>query len=125
MDDGYLMGPIEALMPVVKTFQERLKKHVGAVLNFSKCQLWCAAGIRAHVQEFISGIDDNEFELESVRLRSGHRAYGVMVSGVPFGDKAYVHQCMKKKVDTIVSQVTKTTKRLQSVSYQNLYVLLV
>jgi hypothetical protein len=40
MDDGYFAGPIEPMMEVVKGFQERLKKHVGEVLNLSKCQLW-------------------------------------------------------------------------------------
>ena len=125
MDDGYMVGPIDQLMRVVAEFQQRLIQHVGAVLNFSKRQLWCVREHRQHVASFISTIDGNEFELAYDRLQSGHRAFGVMVSGVPFGDNAFVQHRMKRKVGTIVSQIKKTTKRLQSVSCQNLFALLV
>ena len=50
--------------------------------------------------------------------------YGVKVSGVPFGDRAYVHEKMREKVSKVVSQIKNTTKRLQHCC-QNLFALLV
>ena len=105
MDDGYLVGPVEPLMEVVTGFQQRLSDHVGAVLNFRKCQMWCDKNHRNHVQRVLDSLDDTPFQLAHIRLRSGHRSYGLMVSGVPFGDKAFVHAKMKSKVNTIVSQI--------------------
>ena len=124
MDDGYLMGPIEDLMELVEMFQARLKEHVGACLNPSKCQLWCNSQYRSHVTKFLRD-NPSQFKLASVKLPSGHKTYGVKVSGVPFGDMAYVNFMMAKKVDSVVSLIKKSTKKLQQTSAQNLFALLV
>ena len=122
MDDGYFMGPIDRLMEIVAEFQIRLKKYVGAILNASKCQLWC----RDHkvIQTYLANHPDGQFCMGSIMLPDGSTAHGVQVSGVPFGDEAYVQSRMQMKVDTVVSQITNTTRRLQHVSRQNLYALL-
>ena len=114
MDDGYMVGPIEKLMEVVQGFQLQLIEHVGATLNLSKCKLWCAKNQRNHVQRHLADINNDVFSLAYVKLKSGHKAYGVMVSGVPMGDKAFVRHKMKVKVDTVVSQLEK--KRLPGYS---------
>ena len=125
MDDGYLLGPIEHVMPLVKVFQRRLADHVGADLNPSKCQLWCHKEHRQHVRAYLDETGETEFKLGVVTLANGRKAYGVKISGVPFGDANYVKQCLKVKVGEVVSQVKSTTKRLQRHSAQNLFALLV
>ena len=124
MDDGYLIGPIENLMPIVQQFQERLKQNVGAVLKPSKCKLWCHPSMRNHVQAYLEA-NPSEFDMAKIKLDNGHTSYGVKVSGVPFGDKAYVQHMMRAKVAKVVSLIKKTTKRLQQDAAQNLYALLV
>ena len=107
---------------MVTEFQIRLKKHVGAILNASKCELWC----RDHrvVQTYLHNHPDSKFCMGAIKLQNGSNTYGVQVSGVPFGDEAYVQTMMQTKVDTVVSQIKSTTQRLQQMSRQNLYALL-
>ena len=125
MDDGYFLGPIEDLMRVVKVFQSRLQGGVGAVLNPSKCELWCHREHRQHLRDFMAQENAGEFQMGCVSLPSGRKTYGVMVSGVPLGDAKYVSHVMKMKTSKVVSQIKKTTKRLQRNSCQNLFALLV
>ena len=122
MDDGYLVGPIDQLMEVAAAFQVRLQKYVGATLNESKCELWCRDS--NVVEEYLQHHPGSQFRAGSILLPDGSKAHGVQVSGVPFGDEAYVQSQMQKKVDTVVSQIKSTTRRLQHVSRQNLYALL-
>ena len=123
MDDGYMMGPIEPMMQIVQEFQVRLQKHVGAVLNASKCELWCSD--HSIIESYLREHPDSQFRVGSVRQSNGKEAFGVMVSGVPFGDDEYVQEKMMRKVDKVVSQIQSTTKRLRLRSCQNLYALLV
>ena len=51
MDDGYFLGPIEALMEVVGQFQNRMVEQVVSVLQPSKCEVWCHSSIRKRVQD--------------------------------------------------------------------------
>ena len=125
MDDGYLCGPVEQVLPLVKEFQGRLSDHVGADLNPSKCQLWCHKRSRQHVRAYLEATGEAEFKLGAITLSDGRRAHGVKISGVPFGDEDYVKQCLKVKVDEVASQIKKTTRRLQRHSVQNLFALLV
>ena len=125
MNDGYMAVPIEKLMEVVEGFQQRLTEHVGVTFNLSKCKLWCVRNQRDHVRQHLIQIDNEVFDLAFVNLQSVHKVYGVMVSGVPIGDSVFVHQRMKIKVDTVVSQLKKTCNKLQLVSSQNLFTLLV
>ena len=123
MDDGYMAGPLDKLMEVVEGFQARLKKYVGAELNPSKCELWCANN--SVVESYLQQHPECQFKVGSVVKPDGAGALGVMISGVPFGDADYVQHVMKKKVDVVVSQIKSTTSRLQHVCVQNLYALLV
>ena len=125
MDDGYFYGPIETLIPVVLEFQRRLERDVGARLNPSKCEMWCHREHRQTVRDYMQSHEVEDFEMGCVSLAKGGKAYGVMMSGVPFGDPKFVTHVMKKKTDKVVSQVKKTTKRLQLYSCQNLFALLV
>ena len=126
MDDGYMYGPIETVMQVVREFQCKLQNEVGAELNPSKCKLWCHREHRTHVNEFLAQHGITDFAMGFVRLpNTGRKAYGVKVSGVPFGDGDYVKHCLKVKVNEVVSQIKDTVKRLQHHSCQNLYALLV
>ena len=124
MDDGYFLGPIETLLKVVEEFQKRLVAEVGSVLNPSKCKLWCHRQYRTHVNAVLQQGATNEFEMGVLKCKSGRMAYGVKVSGVPFGDHAYVREMMRVKVSNVVSQIKKLTARLQHCC-QNLYSLLV
>ena len=123
MDDGYFAGPIEPMMEVVKGFQERLKKHVGAVLNLSKCQMWNKDPTVVSV--FLQDHPQSEFKQGVMTLPDGEQTYGMKVSGVPFGDDKYVGRRMQDKVETVVSQISVMATRLQHDSKQNLYALLV
>ena len=90
MDDGYLMGPINEVMRVVRQFQARLQQHVGSVLNPIKCKLWCHRDHREEAQEFLDSTGETQFALGHINLPCGRPVYGVKVSGVPFGDEDYV-----------------------------------
>ena len=125
MDDGYMYGPIDKVMQTVLELQRRLKLEVGASLQPNKCKLWCHREQRQRVREYLQAHDGSGFTLGTVKLACGRRAYGVKVSGVPFGDGDYVKHCMKQKVNVVVSQIKNITKRLQQHSAQNLFALLV
>ena len=121
MDDGYLMGPLTDVMRVTAQFQIKLQQEVGAVLNPGKCELW--GRDNSHIRSYLRSHPGCVFRLAHVQLESGRRAYGVMLSGVPFGDPDYVRNRMTAKASEIVSQIVKTTTRLRLGAKQNLYAL--
>ena len=109
-------------MEVVAGFQVRLRKYVGATLNESKCKLWCRES--SVVEEYLESHPDSQFRMGSILLPNGSKAHGVQVSGVPFGEEAYVQTKMQMKVETVVIQIKSITRQLQHVSRQNMFALL-
>jgi len=90
MDDIYLFGPIEQVLPAAIAFAERLKVRTGIELNLGKSALHstdpardhaCIAADPCYAATFRVG------QLEGVGPTAPYGSgFGVVVSGVPVGD---------------------------------------
>ena len=65
--------------------------------------LWCVdVGV---IRSYLNAHPESEFNVGSKLLPNGEEAFGVNISGVPFGDDKYVQSVMGDKVESVVSQI--------------------
>ena len=73
MDDGYFLDPIDRMMQIVQQFQVSLKRFVGAILNPSKCLLWCAD--HNIIREYLESNPESHFRAGKIELPGGVTTY--------------------------------------------------
>ena len=120
MDDSYAFGPMKEVFRVANELARRLEERCGIKLQPKKSKAFCkdTDALRTFLQEH------PEYQYTIGGLEDG-TGFGIMTSGLPLGDAAFVQARLKAKVDKICEGIHTITTTLQSVSTQSLYAMLV
>ena len=115
MDDGYAVGPPDVVFPAVLRFAERLHA-LGLELQLSKCQCYSVAiDLAVHPDR------PPQMPVGGLVLPDGSFTRGVIVSGIPLGDDAFVTAALTDKVEDSLSKVSAISSKLQARHLQSLY----
>lgn len=127
LDDTYLLGPIERMLPTAVLFAARLEEGTGIHLNVDKNVIHSFEPARS--AQFIT--DNPEYVgrfrvgcLDAVdpRLHPNGDGYGAMACGIPIGEESFVRNHVDGKVDTALEQVLETLEKLRCVHHQSAWV---
>jgi hypothetical protein len=110
MDDGYIMGPMEAaVFQVLEEFVVGIREDHGCQLNARKCRMYsmkkdrCEEAMRAgHIPESLHHVQEGIYINES-----GKRLKGIVFFNVPVGENMYVEAILWEKA----REIEKTTRQ--------------
>jgi hypothetical protein len=127
MDDVYMLGTIETVLPAALAFADRLEERAGIQLNLGKSAIHSTDPARDAAFLALDARYARTFKvgrLDSVDLATtGYGAgYGVMVSGIPVGDEVFVSTRINAKVDIALEHIQKTVTLLRDVHRQSLWI---
>ena len=126
MDDCYLLGPIEQVLPTALRFADRLHHRAGIQLNLGKSAVHST--MPARDQAFINS--ESSFAaafkvgcLDGIdpTVDAYGAGFGIAVGGVPVGDETFVRGFVDGKVDEASEHIQKTTDKLRGIHCQSLW----
>ena len=114
MDDGYVVGPPSVAFAAVQRFSEAISA-LGLYIRTDKCFCFSPAG----------GLEECDHRPSAFPLGRASfgdiEGYGIIVSGIPVGDEAYVQAKLGAKADEAVSKIETVTTKLRDVHLQSLF----
>lgn len=113
-DDGYLIGPADAVYHVMQEFGRRIKKRLNLVYNNGKCKIW-----------FLDPNTLQSFQVSNRDCLYNLTLEGLIINGVPLGNNQFTHDVLRSKTESVLSETTNICDLLHSRSLQNLYALMV
>ena len=116
MDDGYVLGPPEAVFPAVRRFADRVRA-VGLELQVSKCACHSPDCDLLNHPLRPSDMPVGAFRLPGVDAVGR----GIPIAGVPVGDEDYVAAYLGHKANQTVSKIETVVTKLRDLHVQSLY----
>jgi len=117
MDDGYVIGPPDAVFPAVARFALQVRA-VGLELQISKCECYSpACDLLNHP------LRPQEMHLGSFRPNPGQDGigHGIPIAGVPVGNEEYIAAYLGRKANQMLSKIETVVTKLRDLHTQSLY----
>jgi hypothetical protein len=105
-DDGYLIGPADAVLAALDVFGAQVRAECGLRLNVSKTEFYAASGGTAALARPL---------LEGRGLKEGMDAdgrRGIVVVGIPVGEEEYVIHYVRRRIEGASSKSTSIIMKL-------------
>ena len=109
-DDGYVIGPAEAVFFAITAFEQELQTP-GLQLQRSKSSCFCPIG----------GLQDNPHRPADIPLGYADDGFGIMVAGVPVGDEQFIHSKLDNKVRKALSKIDTLCTKLRDAHLQSMF----
>eukprot|EP00973_Karenia_brevis_P042117 5830296-Karenia_brevis.AAC.1 len=116
MDDGYAIGPPQAVFAAVRRFGCAVR-NLGLELQESKCACYCPAGPGVMTEHRPISFPIGQF----IDSDGSSHGFGVPVGGIPVGDNTYVQCYLTMKAAKAVSKIDSVTDALQPLHIQSLH----
>jgi len=127
MDDTYLLGPIEQVLPAAIRFADRLEERTGIRLNLGKSALHSLNPGRdlqtlSSDPLYAEAFKVGRLDCVDPLVDPYGSGYGLVACGVPIGDETFVRSFVDSKVDAALEQIQKSTDMLRGVHHQSAWV---
>ena len=129
MDDVYMLGTIDTVLPAALALADRLQERAGIRLNLGKSAVHSIdplrdASVLASDARYSASFKIGRLDSVDVSSMPYGSGYGVVVGGIPVGDEVFVEAHINKKVDIALKHIEKNVTLLRDVHHQSLWILL-